>query len=386
MDELAADEARLLSLRAQGLVGPRDRRGGPAAVLRRLGTVQLDTISVLARSHELVPYSRLGPVPRADVEAVYRSRPAVAFEHAGHLWPLEEWPYLAARRRRRLAWVHPRRPPDEVAMEEVRRIVRERGPITSQDLGGARSATPRPATVWWHWSALKIAAERLLDIGELACIERRGWRRVYDLAENAIPAALRRRKLSDGACHVHRVREAGVRLGVGTLNDLRDYFGGLATGDVVNALPKTGLVPVRVRGWEAPAWADPAALKTPVRGRHRTTLLSLFDTAIRDRARTRRLFAFDLKLEAYTPAAERIHGYFVMPLLARGRLRGRVDPARSGGTLVARKVGVDADAVEDLADALVEAASWVGCDAVAVELVTPSRLRAPLRRAIATRA
>ena len=271
-------------------------------------------------------------------------------------------------------------------MEEVRRIVRERGPITSRDLGGARSAAPRPTTVWWHWSALKIAAERLLDIGELACTERRGWRRVYDLAERVIPPALRRPQLSDDACHVHRVREAGVRLGVGTLADLRDYFGGLRTGDVVTALPKTGLVPVRVHGWERTAWADPSALEAPPRGRHRTTLLSLFDTAIRDRGRTRRLFGFDLKLEAYTPAAERVHGYFVMPLLAGGRLRGRVDPARSGRTLVARKASVEAAAVEDLADALVEAASWVGCDAVAVELVTPSRLRAPLRRALATRA
>ena len=81
-----------------------------------------------------------------------------------------------------------------------------------------------------------------------------------------------------------------------------------------------------------------------------------------------------------------MHGYFAMPLLARGALRGRVDPGRSGKTLVAKRVSVDRDAVEEMADALVEAASWVGCDAVAVDEVRPASLRVPLRRAIARRA
>ena len=65
---LSAGEARRIALRAQGLLGAPDRRGGVPAMLRALGAVQLDTISVLARSHELVSYARLGPVGRDAVE------------------------------------------------------------------------------------------------------------------------------------------------------------------------------------------------------------------------------------------------------------------------------------------------------------------------------
>src|SRR3954454_20308911 len=101
--ELSADEARRIALRAQGLLGAPDRRGGVPALLRALGAVQLDTISVLARSHELVAYARLGPVSRQAIEQAYwhASRPA-AFEywaHAACVLPLGQWPYFAFRRR-----------------------------------------------------------------------------------------------------------------------------------------------------------------------------------------------------------------------------------------------------------------------------------------------
>lgn len=385
VDELTADEARRLFLRAQGLIGPRERE--PGALLRRLGFVQLDTISVLARSHELVPYSRIGPIARARIEAAYWSRPPVAFETAGLavVFPLEEWPYLSSRRRWVAGRVHPRRKPERDAMEAVRQLIRERGPITSEDLGGARAKTPASKNIWWHWSPLKIAVERLLALGEVACIERRGWRRVYDLADEVIPKRLRR-DIDDETCRRHWLAKAGERLAVGTARDVHEYFGGMPLAEARDTLPRTGLVPVRVRGWDVPAWADPKALASAPRGKDRTTLLSPFDTVLRNRARVQRLFGVEMRLESYTPAADRVHGYFAMPLLARGMIRGRVDPGRDGTTLVAKRVSVDRDAVEDMADALVEAASWVGCDAVRVEEVRPASLRASLRRAIARRA
>jgi len=135
------------------------------------------------------------------------------------------------------------------------------------------------------------------------------------------------------------------------------------------------------------AWADPSALSVltsePARGRHRVTLLSPFDSLIWDRKRTLRMFGFEHSLEAYVPAAKRVHGYFTMPLLARGRLAGRVDPARSGQTLVARKLSIDtASATESMARALAEAAAWVGCDNVELGQVEPARLEPRLRKAL----
>jgi uncharacterized protein YcaQ len=124
-----------------------------------------------------------------------------------------------------------------------------------------------------------------------------------------------------------------------------------------------------------------------VTGRHRTTLLSPFDSLVWDRKRTLRMFGFEHSLEAYVPAPKRVHGYFAMPLLAGGRLLGRVDPARQGSTLIARQLTLDkAAAAEPMARALTEAAAWVGCDSVAVERVSPPGLRSRLESALASAA
>ncbi|WP_030558202.1 DNA glycosylase AlkZ-like family protein, partial [Streptomyces exfoliatus] len=133
-----------------------------------------------------------------------------------------------------------------------------------------------------------------------------------------------------------------------------------------------------------PAWADPRALALEPGGRHRRTLLSPFDSLVWERARTERIFGFTHRLEAYVPRLKRVHGYFAMPLLAGGRLQGRVDPAREGTTLVARQVSLDGrKAVTPMAEALVEAASWVGCTAVRLEKVDAPELREPLMAEIA---
>ena len=113
-------------------------------------------------------------------------------------------------------------------------------------------------------------------------------------------------------------------------------------------------------------------------GRNRVTLLSPFDSLIWDRRRTRQMFGFEHSLEAYVPRHKRVHGYFTMPLLAGGRLAGRVDPAREGKTLIARKVSLErANAAEPMAQALREAATWVGCNEVRLEQVEPGPSSTP---------
>ena len=383
--ELSLDEARRVALRAQGLIGspPGGRRDvRVSTLLRRLGAVQLDTISVLARSHELVPYARLGAVGRGSVEKAFWSRPARAVEywaHAACILPLESWPFFADRRRRsRVSHLTEER---RALRGEVQARLADLGPVTTEQLGGAKNGG-----AWWDWSPLKHAAEELLAAGDIVCTERRGWRRVYDLAERAIPAELLGDDLDDLACATHLVAAAGRHLGVATAADLADYFRlrldqartGLAAGD---------LVPVRVEGWTQPAWADPQALAAldaeSARDRCRTTLLSPFDSLIWDRKRTLRLFDFAHRIEAYVPAADRVHGYFTMPLLTNARLAGRVDPRRAGNTLVAVRTSLRRAAVRPMARALVDAAEWVGCTAVAVETVTPPELREPLQAEIA---
>ncbi|WP_455353414.1 winged helix-turn-helix domain-containing protein [Streptomyces sp. SYSU K217416] len=379
---LSAADARRIALRAQGFLGAPDRRAGVRGILRHLGAVQLDTISVLARSHELVPYARLGAVGRSAVESAYWTDNH-AFEywsHAACILPVEEWPHFAFRRRARRArghrW-HVMADADRSCAAVLDRLKAD-GPLTSTELGGAKNGGP-----WWDWSDTKIAVEWLLDTGDVVCTERRGWKRVYDLAERAVPDALLHDDLDDTECLRRLVRLAGQSLGVGTRADLADYH--RLKGEQVDAVvADSGLVPVEVEGWGKPAWAAPEALASAPRGRHRTTLLSPFDSLIWDRARTERIFGFTHRLEAYVPKPKRVHGYFAMPLLAGGQLLGRVDPGREGTTLVARQVSLaSSKAVRPMAEALAEAASWVGCTDVRLERVEAAGLREPLMEALA---
>src|SRR5580692_5006851 len=202
LDVLTPDEVRRITLRAQGFLGASGRRGGVAGLLNRVGAVQLDTISVLARSHELVAYARLGPIPRERIERAYwhPGQPA-AFEywsHAACVLPIEEWPYYAFRRRafraRGLRW-HQSHP--EVC-ERVLAQIRAEGPVTTTELGGAKNGGP-----WWDWSDAKIAVEWLLDTGDVICVRRDGWRRVYDLPDRILPGDLLGHDPADAECLAH---------------------------------------------------------------------------------------------------------------------------------------------------------------------------------------
>jgi len=389
-----------MTLSAQGFVGATSRRGGVPAMLRRVGAVQLDTISVLARSHELVAYARLGAVPRPRIEQAYwnAARPA-AFEywaHAACVLPIEQWPYFAFRRRalraRGIRWHQSH----TETCEKVLARLRAEGPLTATQLGGAKAGGP-----WWDWSDVKIAVEWLLDTGDVICARRTGWRRVYDLPERVLSSELLNAEPSDLECVAYLAGVTARALGVVTQADLVEYHRlnqltsekSQHTRLVADAAQAAGLTPIAIASPDparppVTGWADPEALaqaSTAPRGRNRVTLLSPFDSLVWDRKRTRQMFGFEHSLEAYVPKHKRVHGYFTMPLLAGGRLAGRVDPAREGTTLIARKVSLDrASAAEPMAQALREAATWVGCDDVRLEQVEPAayapRLAAALTR------
>jgi uncharacterized protein YcaQ len=396
---ISADDARRIAIRAQGLALTSDRPKTVRDVLQRTGAVQLDTISVLARSHELVAYARLGPVGRAAVEDAYWGEPASAFEyyaHAACVLPIEVWPYFSFRRQQLGRNIIPDHAASEKMLNEVRARLKD-GPVTATDLGGARKS----GAGWWDWSDAKRALETLYRRGEAICATRRNWKRVYDLPERVVPPKLLHQELSPEECYRYLVRAAGKALGVGTAHDIAGYYHLLTwymgrTLDrrrlFAEALADSGLVPVEVEGWKEPAFADPAALQARAPRSHRTTLLSPFDSLVwadppppgePPRERTRRLFGYDMVLEVYLPKDKRVHGYFTMPLLAGGRIVGHVDPAREGRALVARNVSLhDPGALDDMASALRDAAEWVGSDAVRVDRVQPRGMTAALKRAL----
>ncbi len=392
VEELSARDARRLTLRAQGLLGPRII-GGPIGVLGALRAVQLDTISVLARSHELVPYARLGPVPRARVERAFWGRAGGApraFEHwsrAACVLPVEDWPYTefqrADRRAKGRGW-HKLEDAEQHRAAVLRQLATG-GPQTAHQLGGAKRGGP-----WWDWSDVKIAVEQLVEVGDVVCTARAGFQRVYDLPGRAIPEQLRNQVVPREEQVRHLLLGALRALAVATVADLCAYCGVRvrdATAAMAGAAPHEA-VPVSVQGWPRGTVADPAALARSTKGlRGRPVLLSPFDSTVWFRPRVERVFAFRHRLEAYTPRAQRIHGYFSMPVLVGDALVARVDPARAGATLVARSLHMEPGAragalAAGIAAALAEAARWVGASAVTLERVEPAAARGALSAAL----
>jgi uncharacterized protein YcaQ len=383
VDRLPAPLARRIALAAQGLADPRP--AGPGDVRRfrrvadRLAVVQIDSVNVLSRSHYLPFFSRLGGYPRAALDD-FTGRRHEVFEYWAHeasylpvrLHPYLRWRMAAAEEQ---AWGNmvrvQRERPGYVA--EVLERVREQGPTKASDLLEGRRE--RPGTMW-NWHPAKTALEWLFFTGVLTARGRTaGFERVYDLAERVLPPAVLTVPTPEPADAVRElVRTAARALGVATERDLRDYFRlrPAAARTAIAELAEAGdLLPVRVDGWGARAWLDPAA-RRPRRAGARA-LLSPFDSLVWERPRVERIFGFRYRLEIYTPAAQRVHGYYVLPFLLGDRLVARADlkaDRRAGALLVQAVHGEEdidrAGVAAELAAELRLMAGWLELDRVVV--------------------
>ncbi|MCD0445636.1 winged helix DNA-binding domain-containing protein [Glycomyces sp. A-F 0318] len=361
-ESLRLADARRIALAAQ----LRPRAARYKTVLERLGCIQLDTISAVRRAHELTLLARDLDVAEA-VGSLGRRRTAVGFEywaHAMSVLPVSAWPYMA---RRRAAW-RERYQDDSLAAAEadVLALLAERGAITVSDFpSGAMhraKGTGNMGDSWNFRTDHKQAVERLLWFGEVACTHRVGFKRVYQLAGRAIPAA-HFRDADDEACLRFMVATALRNLGVGTTKDVADYFR-LKIADTQRVLRELETEQVAVEGWKSPAWIDPQVRRTRVTGAERAVAVSMFDQLVWLRERMERLWGHGWKIEIYVPGPQRTFGYYCLPIFVGEDLPGRVALRRSNGELVVEAVQWD-DARADrehLHAAVERAAAWVDAE------------------------
>lgn len=397
---LSPAEARRVALAAQGLTRPAHPQPGRREigdVVRRLGAVQIDSVNVLVRAHYLPLFSRLGGYDRGLLDAASARAPRALFEYWGHeaaLLPVSLHPVL----RWRMSRVHDdawggmvrvqREQPGLV--RDVAALVEERGPVTATELEGALAHDRGERSHWgWNWSAVKRALEYLFWAGEITSAGRdSAFRRRYAMPESVLPRAILAAPTpAPEQAHQTLVGIAARALGVATLADLADYFRmPLApTRAAVEALVGAGtLLPVEVTGWP-PAYAR-ADLRVPRRSAT-AALLAPFDPLIWFRPRTERLFGMRYRIEIYTPAAKRVHGYYVLPFLHADALVARLDlkSERSTTRLLVQAAHpegqVAPEALADLAAHLRRMAAWLDLGEVHVAPVgaLAARLRAELR-------
>ena len=218
---LSRDEARRVAIDACGLTTD---FGDVAAALERLAVVQLDAINAVARAHELTLATRVTGLATTAVDEALWGRPdhAVAFEypaHAASLVPIADWPLWGFRMRRTRTADIDWRPEPEVRARLVAAIT-EQGPLTMRQLRGQDRAGNG-----WDWSPTKTAIEYLVWSGELACVRREGWHRIFDLPERVIPDHLLDQNVDDHTCLVRLLTRAGRALGIATADDLSTICG-----------------------------------------------------------------------------------------------------------------------------------------------------------------
>ena len=379
--DLSLKQARRIALTAQGFAESR-RHAAPGKrhfgkVAERLGVIQIDSVNVLTRTHYLPAFSRLGDYPQGVLEAEAWGKKRTLFEYWGHeasLLPLELQPLLRWRMARAEAgetWGGLARFGRErrAYIDTILAEIEKRGPVT----GGDFATGPRGQPGWWSWSEGKRALEWLFWAGYLTTATRRGFERVYDLTERALPAAIVDLPTPDEADAMRALVLRSARaMGVATEADLRDYYRLPLDGArrAVRELVEAGdLTQVKVQGWDKPAFLHPEAKPRRINAH---ALLSPFDNLIWFRDRTERLFGLKVRLEIYTPAEKRVHGYYVLPFLEGEAITARVDlkADRQAKALRVQAAHAEPEAGPEtpaaLAAELARMAGWLGLERVEV--------------------
>jgi uncharacterized protein YcaQ len=365
--------ARHLAVMGQLLDAPRSR--SIEEVVRRLGEVQIDPTSAVARTEQLVLFSRLGR--RFHVAELERLlwRERTLFEYWAHIVPTADLPVHRISMRRyphgtwkRREYVRRWLEANDAFVRYVIGELRRRGPLRARDLEN------RAAEGWQTggWNDEGQNVPMLLDIlwlqGRVMIVGRDGQQRIWDLASRSLPRVPARPASAIAADLVDRQLRAR---GLERLERIGTLFDGpvpMRDAAIRRHLRDGLIVPIEVEGLPGRWVAHRDLLDTTFRGR--TTLLSPFDDLISDRERTERLFDFRFRLEIYVPKAKREFGYFVLPILRGDRLIGRIDPLydRRAGVLRVNAVYAEADASP--ADGLAarraseELAAWLGADEV----------------------
>ena len=310
-----------------------------AALIGRIGFVQVDSIATVERAHHMILWSRRQSYEPEALKALVETD-KLLWEHWTHdasILPVEvfaHWKHRFARAETRMRenWQKWFRPGYENQLQTILDRIRDEGALKTSDVGQGEA---RSKSGWWDWHPSKTALEWLWRTGELSIARREGFHKVYDLTERVVPDAHRLAEVSAADSVDWAMQDALDHLGFGTSGELAGYYALASVDEARNwtrTALKAGLVEeVMVQGADGsarkalarPGLRDRAlAVPDPVKG---LRVLSPFDPALRDRKRAEFLFGFYYRIEVFVPEPKRVWGYYVFPVLEGDRLIGRLD-------------------------------------------------------------
>ena len=390
--QISLAQARRLQLHALGLLRRSKGKATPAKLLeslRQMQLLQIDTISVVARSPYLVLHSRLGDYRSEWLDQALRGGQVFeTWAHEACFAPIDDVPWHRQRQRGRdghWAMKHAQRVSAKhpVELQGLLDHIESHGPVRSSDF----PQPPKTKLGWWEWKPEKRWLEALFAQGELMITRREGFQRVYDLSTRVLaqhrPGWNDDRLPGDELTRRWMVERSILALGVSTADWISDYYRlqkRVSEAELQPLLDEGVIQRVQVSDWARNAYVHcdhQQALDEVRAGSLRAThtaLLSPFDPLTWDRRRAGELFDFQYKLECYTPAHKRRWGYFVLPLLHAGQLIGRIDAKarRKDRVLELRQLHlqpgapVSERAIAAVAHCLQQFAAWHQTDSIEV--------------------
>jgi uncharacterized protein YcaQ len=346
MIEVSQEQAQRFILDVQGLRTEKPSRT-ILKVAKRIHNIQIDTISVVTRSHDLTTFCRLPSYKERGVWALERRGKLFEFwSHAMCLVPMESFPFYAWKMERlskqTTGWMVEWGLKNRDTVETVYRHVKKNGPTQSASLGTRKKGS----NGWWDWKAEKRALEYLFTVGRLMVAYREGFQKYYDLPERVLPSGQDSEPMTDEQVADFVVQTTLGSLGLASYEDIKVYLGRMparvlwkgsrtAIEGYLDSLRQDGVVEeVSVTGLGNRYFVlgkNHEALVNPINiqlDKEAAIILSPFDNILRERHRPRKIWGFEYKLEAYTPAAKRVYGYYMLPILDGHELVGRMDAKR----------------------------------------------------------
>lgn len=404
--KLSLDQARRIVLRTQLLSDSPQLAGkeGTAQVIEHLGYVQIDTIAVVERAHHHTLWSRCPDYDPSFLHdlVVFDRRIFEYWAHAIAFIPMSDYRFYIPRMERHRtstrAWLSKWKQEHGYLLDQVLNRIRVEGALTSKDFeqpSGVKRGT------WWDWKPAKRALEILFWQGHLMIAERKNFQKVYDLTERVLPSGTDTTSPTEEELGQFHVRRALGGLGLAQEREIRDAFHIANRGTIAETLEQMHqageVLPLSVEGLDTPYYALAETLeKEEVPVSNAAHILSPFDNLTIQRDRVERLFGFKYTIECYLPAAKRKHGYFVLPILWRDRLIGRLDSKadRKTKNLTVKKLWFEPefkafdDALPAFSETLAQFAQFNSCNTVEFDTIVPTghkrRLKTLVRRSLET--
>jgi uncharacterized protein YcaQ len=399
MIEVSLGEARRFVLDVQGLRTDKPSKS-VMNVANRIHNIQIDTISVVSRSHNLIVFNRFSKYNEGNIWKLQKEgRLFEYWSHAACLMPMETYPFYVWRRSffPEELWSSFRKwgAENKDIIEQVYKKVKEEGVTNSASVGERKTKSDG----WWDWKIEKRALEYLYTTGRVMVSYRKNFQKQYDLAERVIPPGTTTEPLSNDEAAEFVVETTLRSIGMGSHQDMRTYLGRLPARKLWNGkrtevesylnqkvsdgrIVETSIDGLKDRYFVLKENAKKLSSATqqipddtPVK------ILSPFDNITRERHYPSQIWNFDYKIECYVPEPKRVYGYFVLPILDGTDLAGRMDAKvhRKRGLLEIKKLYLESDSIKTpegidrLKRGVTEFAKFHSCEDVNFNRVSPRK-------------